>query len=381
MSNEAQDIVQDMDWDNIEDTAPSVDAADEAVSQEEAVSTDENGNEVIDHENEEVSDEIIEAKDEDSKDEPKADEKVEEKAEESGDKSDAIDISKLSDDQKIKVKVDGEEQEITLKEYKNGISGQKAIQKRFNEVDNERKSLQAEIDNINKYVADLGNTMKNVSMVEGLNKIAELNGIAPHQVEQALIKELLPRIQELQGMDEQQRELQYKQKELEYKEKQLESESNLSAQKQAQAELQSNISRAREAHAISDDEWNDAFKYLDKNLDPSEEITIDLVSQKVLFDRAGAKTQEVLKSFDNGKYLQDQEINRTLHEIILDNPDFDDQDLKDILSSAYGESQQKKVEEDLIEAKQSKEKKPEQKQQPASQPEENGYDLDWEDLD
>lgn len=381
MSNEAQDIVQDMDWDNIEDTAPSVDAADEAVSQEEAVSTDENGNEVIDHENEEVSDEIIEAKDEDSKDEPKTDEKVEEKVEESGDKSDAIDISKLSDDQKIKVKVDGEEQEITLKEYKNGISGQKAIQKRFNEVDNERKSLQAEIDNINKYVADLGNTMKNVSMVEGLNKIAELNGIAPHQVEQALIKELLPRIQELQGMDEQQRELQYKQKELEYKEKQLESESNLSAQKQAQAELQSNISRAREAHAISDDEWNDAFKYLDKNLDPSEEITIDLVSQKVLFDRAGAKTQEVLKSFDDGKYLQDQEINRTLHEIILDNPDFDDQDLKDILSSAYGESQQKKVEEDLIEAKQSKEKKPEQKQQPASQPEENGYDLDWEDLD
>lgn len=380
MSNEAQDIVQDMDWDNIEDTAPSVDAADEAVL-EEAVSTDENGNEVIDHENEEVSDEIIEAKDEDSKDEPKADEKVEEKAEESGDKSDAIDISKLSDDQKIKVKVDGEEQEITLKEYKNGISGQKAIQKRFNEVDNERKSLQAEIDNINKYVADLGNTMKNVSMVEGLNKIAELNGIAPHQVEQALIKELLPRIQELQGMDEQQRELQYKQKELEYKEKQLESESNLSAQKQAQAELQSNISKAREAHAISDDEWNDAFKYLDKNLDPSEEITIDLVSQKVLFDRAGAKTQEVLKSFDDGKYLQDQEINRTLHEIILDNPDFDDQDLKDILSSAYGESQQKKVEEDLIEAKQSKEKKPEQKQQPASQPEENGYDLDWEDLD
>ena len=380
MSNEAQDIVQDMDWDNIEDTAPSVDAADEAVS-EEAVSTDENGNEVIDHENEEVSDEIIEAKDEDSKDEPKADEKVEEKAEESGDKSDAIDISKLSDNQKIKVKVDGEEQEITLKEYKNGISGQKAIQKRFNEVDNERKSLQAEIDNINKYVADLGNTMKNVSMVEGLNKIAELNGIAPHQVEQALIKELLPRIQELQGMDEQQRELQYKQKELEYKEKQLESESNLSAQKQAQAELQSNISKAREAHAISDDEWNDAFKYLDKNLDPSEEITIDLVSQKVLFDRAGAKTQEVLKSFDDGKYLQDQEINRTLHEIILDNPDFDDQDLKDILSSAYGESQQKKVEEDLIEAKQSKEKKPEQKQQPASQPEENGYDLDWEDLD
>jgi len=380
MSNEAQDIVQDMDWDNIEDTAPSVDAADEAVS-EEAVSTDENGNEVIDHENEEVSDEIIEAKDEDSKDEPKADEKVEEKAKESGDKSDAIDISKLSDDQKIKVKVDGEEQEITLKEYKNGISGQKAIQKRFNEVDNERKSLQAEIDNINKYVADLGNTMKNVSMVEGLNKIAELNGIAPHQVEQALIKELLPRIQELQGMDEQQRELQYKQKELEYKEKQLESESNLSAQKQAQAELQSNISKAREAHAISDDEWNDAFKYLDKNLDPSEEITIDLVSQKVLFDRAGAKTQEVLKSFDDGKYLQDQEINRTLHEIILDNPDFDDQDLKDILSSAYGESQQKKVEKDLIEAKQSKEKKPEQKQQPASQPEENGYDLDWEDLD
>jgi len=382
MSDEAQNIVQDMDWDNIEDTAPS---AEEGITED--VEESENG--AIDHEAEdkvedtddssEDTETSQETSDESGKDKPE--EKSENTEEDLGDLS-KIGLIKQDGEVGKLVTIDGKEEFVPLKELGNDYSGQKAIQKRFSEVDKERKSLQAEVDSINKYVAELGNTMKNVSMVEGLNKIAELNGIAPHQVEQALIKELLPRIQELQGMDEEQVNLQYKQKELEYKEKQLESESNLSAQKQAQQELQNSISQAREAHAINEDEWNDAFKYLDENLDANEEITVDLVSQKVLFDRAGAKTQEVLSSYDGGKYSKDNDVARTLHEIILDNPDFNDQDLKEILDGAYGESQQKKIEDDVIEAKQSKEKKPEQKQTQSQEPKANdSWDIDWDDLD
>lgn len=371
------DVMQDLDWDNVEDMAPSMEEG-ESISEE---NTDESGNEVVDHEDKEISDESIEAKDEPVKDEPKTDEEVEEKAEESGDKSDAIDISKLSDAQKIKVKVDGEEKEITLKEYKNGISGEKAIAKRFSEFDKKEKEFKAEIDSINNYVTELGNTMKNKSMVEGLYQIGELNKIPPHQIKQALIKELLPEIDRLRGMDEQSINLEYKEQELQYKEKMLESESTNSAAKQAQMELQNNIASTRETHNINESEWDGAFKYLDENLPKNEEITVDLVKEKVLFDRAGDRANTVLSDFDGGKFASDNEIVRTLHEIILDNPDFEDSDLQDILTDVYGQTQQQKVEDDLADVVSKKEGKKQQKtNQKEDQPEESGYDMDWEDL-
>ena len=77
----------------------------------------------------------------------------------------------------------------------------------------------------------------------------------------------------------------------------------------------------------------------------------------------------------------DKEIVRTLHEIILDTPDFTDQDLQEILTDVYGQAQQQKAENDLAEVVSKKEGKQQPKsQQQQSQPEENGYDLDWDDL-
>ena len=54
----------------------------------------------------------------DSEDAEEEDEEVESKA---------LSIDELDDDAKISVKVDGEMQEITIKEFKSGISGEKAM--------------------------------------------------------------------------------------------------------------------------------------------------------------------------------------------------------------------------------------------------------------
>jgi hypothetical protein len=372
------DVMQDLDWDNVEDMAPSMEEG-ESTGEE---NTDESGNEVIDHEEnaEDKTEDVEESTEsaEQTQPEAKSDE-TEDKAEES--ESTTVNIADLGEDQKIKVKVDGEEQEISIKDFKNGISGEKAIAKRFSEFDKKEKEFKAEIDSINNYVNELGNTMKNKSMIEGLYQIGELNQIPPHQIKQALIKELLPEIDRLRGMDEQSINLEYKEQELQYKEKMLESESTNSAAKQAQMELQNNIASTREAHNINESEWDGAFKYLDENLPKNEEITVDLVKEKVLFDRAGDRANTVISEFDGGKFASDTEIVRTLHEIILDNPDFEDSDLQDILTDVYGQAQKQKAENDLVDTVSKKEGKQQQKNQSKQdQPEETSYDLDWDDL-
>lgn len=376
----ANEVIQDLDWDNIEDMAPSMEEGESAGEE----NTDDNGNEVVDHEvtDSKTDDEATEKAEQPA--EPVETQKQEEKSEDAEeDISDLekIGLTKQGDEVGKIIKVDGEEQFVSLKELGNDFSGQKAIQKRFSEFDRKEKEFKAELNSINEYVAELGNTMKNKSMVEGLYKIGELNKIPPHQIKQALIKELLPEIDRLREMDEHSINLEYKQQELEYKEKQLESESTNSAAKQAQAELQNTIKTVRETHNISESEWEESFAYLDKNLPKEEEITVDLVKEKVLFDRAGIRANEVISKFDGGKFASDTEIVRTLHEIILDTPDFTDQDLQEILTDVYGKTQQQKAENDLVDAVSKKEgKQKQQTKQQSTEPEENGYDIDWDDL-
>lgn len=337
MSKEAQVEVES--WDDVPETG-----AEAAIGEMEAL-------ESFDGEEESTfgQEEPVE---EDSKEEAPEEEPVKEvkEAKEEEEAKEAFDIDSLPDDSKIKVKVDGELQEISLKEYKNGISGEKAIAKRFSEFDRKEKEFKQEIQYINEYVADLGKTMKESSMLEGLYKIAELNKIPPHVVKQRILQEIAPELDRLNTMSDEELALEYRKQDVEYKEKQLESAAKAGSEKQAQTELQKTISEAREAHNISDDEWDSAFSYLDTHLPKDQQVTVGMVQQKVIFDRAESKTETMLSSFDNGKYVENDEVFETLQKVIMDNPDFTDEDISSLLTDAYGTASAQAVEEDVKEA-------------------------------
>jgi hypothetical protein len=218
---QAQPEVEAVDWDNLEDTAPKMEEAEEASDEVE---------------NEEVKVEEVEenADEEEAKEEPKAEEakqEAKEEKEEEESKEEPLDISSLSDDAMIKVKVDGELQEISLKDYKNGISGEKAIAKRFSEYDRKEKEFKAEIADINNFVNELGSTMKQSSVLEGIFKVGELVGLGPHQMRQAVAKEILPYMEKIQEMGEEQARLEYEKEDLEYKKKQFDSTAKQTSQK------------------------------------------------------------------------------------------------------------------------------------------------------
>lgn len=392
VTSEIDGVDAELTWDNIEDVAPSIEASEgesnegsdewdsigneESGEKVEAASVEEAG-ESSDKEASEAGDESESASGEDQSGES-------ESAEESGEGS-ALKLEEMPDDTKILAKVDGELQEITLKEFKNGISGEKAIAKRFSEYDRKEKEFDAQMNEVNEYINDLGNTIRNSSVLEGVSKIAELTGAAPHLVKEALIKELMPEIERRYGLDENELALELKQQENDYLKQRTESENKKLQQEQAQRELQLEVMRTRETHNIDEATWTEALNDLDAKLPPNEPITVETVAEYVNFNRASSRAESILNEWDSS-YLENGEVVDALIDSIIESPDYSDADFKEILSNAFGET--KKVEaqkavEKKVESKSKNVKSQREEVNALFKPETDSSGneiLDWDDL-
>lgn len=395
MSDEAMSTDVDMDWDNIEETAPSLEdgiqseegeiddewaalgTEDESV---EAKSEDSNedSSEAVDDSEEESDDsgkepeESVEAKDADS------DEEVKE-----GEEKGALNVEELPDDTKLMVKVDGELQEITLKDYKNGISGEKAIAQRFNEYNVKEKEFNQQMNEVNEYINELGSTMRDAGVLEGVTKIGELVGMAPHQIKEALLKEIAPELERRYGMSEEEIALELQTQENSYLKEQSESNNMRLKQEQAQRELDAHVSNLREAHNISSQEWKEYESALSDHY-AKEEITPELVVNYNNFKQAESRAESLIDSFD-ASFKSDTEVMDALVENVYDNPNLSDDDFLDILETALGKSKEVAAEakvEKTVKSKASK-KKAEPKEDKMFNPVigDNGDEIDdWDDL-
>lgn len=235
-----------------------------------------------------------------------------------------------------KVKIDGNEVEVSLQDLLNSYSGNKAVEKRFTDLDKEKKSLQSQIQEIEKFNSELASTMKDKGVLEGVVKLGEMHNIAPHIIKEALMKELIPEILRLQEMSEEQKQFEKEKLDLEYKTKVQATKLSKYEQEQAQKELFSKINEVKASNSISDEEWSSAFASLDSQVPKEQPITLEMVRDQIISNRAYSKAETALKSFENGNYLKDSNVVSQLQEILVRNPDFDDADIKDILNSAYG---------------------------------------------
>lgn len=348
ISEHGSEVDADLTWDNVEEAAPSLE--DIANLKEDGESKDEW--DVLGEEDTSVEatdksdDEVGESSDEVSKDneEVKADseqESSESTTEESGDKS--LSLDEMDDEATISVKVDGELQEISIKDFKNGISGEKAIAQRFTEFDSKEKEFNRQMDGVNDYINDLGQTMQNVSMMEGVAKIADLAGIPDYQVREALIKELLPEIERRYSMDENELQLEYKSQENEYLKNKTESDNQSYKAEQAQRELQAEVDSIRETHNINDEEWNGAISALDKQLPQGEIITPKLAAEFVNYNRAESRAETLMNDFDPS-YLSNEETMEAFIEVISDSPELSDEDFNDILKQTLGDAKKENAE-------------------------------------
>lgn len=304
----------------------------------------------------------------------------------SGEKEgDSKDSKEEVESELVEVKIDGEVQKVPLEELKNNYSGKVAWDKKFSELDLQRKEvvaerdgLQADINAVNEYVTELGNKMRNVSMMDGLYEIAALNNIGPHVVKQALIKEILPEINRMAEMNEDQINLEFSKADLEYQKSMQQREAEKMRSQQAQAELQSQINSVLSERGIEMDEYKEAESFLNARKDQVGEVTPELVGDYVLFSKAESRAENLLNEFDSGKHVQNDEVFNGVIDMLLQNPDFSDADVNEILTDVLGKAKMEVAEEKINKKQQQKAPKKKTVQMNNAEVEEGPED--WDDI-
>jgi len=241
----------------------------------------------------------------------------------------------------FKHKVDGEEVDVELQELLNNYSGKVSYDKKFQEFSSQKKEFEdyktgydKEIDQINKYINDFADKLKNNDALGALQYFAEFSGMKPHEFKSNLLSQLTPEIERRAMMSPEELRAEQLSNENEYLLKQQESAQQRVEQEQALKDLELQIANVQEAHGISDEDFKTAYNELLES-EYEGEITPASVAEYYVHAAAFSKADEVLSSIDPVLANQD-EVVESLQRIIVENPSFDDNDLMEIVQEVYG---------------------------------------------
>ena len=304
---------------------------------------------------------------------------ISEKQEEQGEK----DAKRKGNEEGVhEVVLNGEKVEVTLQDLKNAYSGKKEIDKRFTELDKERKEWQDEKSQVEGYIAEFGNRVKDGNIMGGLAYFADFAGIPAYLLKEQLIAAITPEIQSRANMTQEEISNQLLKGENDFLQQRNESERERNTKEQArlqsqQAErdLKVEIESVRETHKIEEEDWNEAFSALDETLPQDQNINVEMVKNVILekrrLDLIDTKADSFTKEYSD---VLNDEFKTTLKGIMQDHPEFTDDDIKAIVKEAISKHTDKQVSDRLSK----KIKKPNSKT-PATEKEEKS-EFDFSDL-
>lgn len=278
----------------------------------------------------------------------------------------------------FKHKVDGEEVDVELQELLNNYSGKVSYDKKFQEFSSQKKEFETykqeydtDIEAISNYVNNFKEKMSSENPMAALDYFAEFSGMKPHEFRRQLINAMIPEVNRVSKMSADQYRNEYLQAENAYLQRQQESENVRIQEKQAQEELRNEIQQVQEAHNMSEESFIQSFQELSES-DYEGDITPQAVAEYYMHSAAFSKADEILSQV-NENLANDEKVIESLQNVIVENPNFDDNDLLEIVQEVYGNVQKKSSEKIS--------KKVGSPRQKSQQRTSQKYDaVDWEDL-
>jgi hypothetical protein len=155
-----------------------------------------------------------------------------------------------------------------------------------------------------------------------------------------------------------------------YLQRQQESENARLQEEQSRSELQNEIKQVQEAHNMTEEAFLSSFQELSES-GYEGEITPQAVAEYYMHSQAFSKADTILSQV-NESLASDEKIVESLQKVIVENPNFDDNDLLDIVQEVYGN-----VREESSKKVSKKVEKPAKKQAVSQQKQEY---VDWDDL-
>ena len=96
----------------------------------------------------------------------------------------------------------------------------------------------------------------------------------------------------------------------------------------------------QEAHGISDEDFEKSYyELVESNYEG--DVTPDVVAEYYVHTQAYSRAESVLETIDTNLRNQ-QQIVENFQRVIVNNPDFDDNDLKEIAEEVYGDFKKKR---------------------------------------
>lgn len=212
----------------------------------------------------------------------------------------------LPEDATITVTVDGEDMEVPLKEIKNGLSGQKAIAKRFTALDGMRKAVEQReqyFENVKSEVLGLLEKGKPAQAITSLFKEA---GVHPEQAFLQLFEQIMPQLEQYSKLTPAQRKLYKERVAAERNRMQAESARKEVEGLRAEKEQLNRIREVQKTYGLSDGDFAHLYDSLEKEMEagslPKEVITPEkvggyfkLIQRESMADKALAAAVPELK--------------------------------------------------------------------------------------
>jgi len=232
----------------------------------------------------------------------------------------------------IKHVVDGKEVEVSVQELLNNYSGKVPWDKKYSELSKERNHFKNEVKVVENYINDFRNLVHKNDMQGALSYFAEFAGVPPLEFKKQLRSSLLPQYEQYSKMSEEQKKVLEIKEENEFLKGKTESENRQRQAQQAHAALEQSISVIQETHKISDEDLVKAYDELVENY--KGEITPEVIGQYYVHKNAYSRTEQLISSMDPS-LLQNEVVVETVAKIILQNPEFTDTDVSDLLKQTF----------------------------------------------
>ena len=240
---------------------------------------------------------------------------------------------------RFKQKVDGEEREVSFQELLNNYSGKESWDKKFTELDKQKKEYEQDLDFVNKYISEFANKSKE-DPIKALEFLVQQVGLNPLEYRKKLRESFVQNYNSYLEMDDYQKQLFEKDEELQYLKQSRESELERQRQTQAQAEREQRFSQIQEAYGID----NDRRKSLEKELsevykaEVSPENLVELHTSLTRLDRVDQSLDKIDPSLK-----EDDDKVMTLESLLRGNPKMSDEQLSEAAEKLYGNDVSKAV--------------------------------------
>jgi hypothetical protein len=197
----------------------------------------------------------------------------------------------------VKVKVDGELQDVPLQELINNFSGKTAWDKKFTEIGKEKKYLEVEKSQLQSQKQELSNHVQraiaplkdpNANPLDSLMYLVEISGQDPYTAYRRIMEANLDEISTLMDMTETERELHFHKKKDELHSSVARKRQEASTKEQAFNQAVQKVDQLRQTLNVSEDDFVDASEELER-IYADAKLDVKSITDEAIVDYASLK--------------------------------------------------------------------------------------------